>query len=121
MTNTVTILAQKQNHLHSHRLYMESITINREDEQFIWVLKADLACIVYYQSRADMAAEVDNLRVISKEALGNSWGILSAILGHKYHQHHPERNLQLKTEFDHVCVFPYMYVPLMFDLGLVSK
>ena len=115
MTNTVTILAQKRNHLHSHRLYMESITINHEDEQFIWVLKADLACIMYYQSRADMAAEADDLRVISKEALGNSWGILSAILGHKYHQNHPERNLQPKTEFDHV------YVPLMFDLGLVSK
>ena len=71
---------------------MESITINREDELFIWVLKADLACIVYYQSQADMAAEADDLRVISKEALGNSWDILSAILGHKYHQNHPERN-----------------------------
>ena len=70
---------------------MESITINREDELFIWVLKADLACIVYYQSQADMAAEADDLRV-SKEALGNSWDILSAILGHKYHQNHPERN-----------------------------
>ena len=77
---------------------MESITINREDELFIWVLKADLACIVYYQSQADTAAEADDLRVISKEGLGHSWGILSAILGHKYHQNHPERNLQPKTE-----------------------
>ena len=42
---------------------MESITINREDELFIWVLKADLACIVYYQSQADMAAEADELAV----------------------------------------------------------
>ena len=69
---------------------MESIAINREDELFIWVLKADLACIVYYQSRADTAA-ADDLGVISKEALGNSWGILSAILGHKYYQNHPEK------------------------------
>ena len=78
--------------------------------------KKDLACIVYYQSQADTAAAADDLTVISKEALGNSWGILSAILGHKYHQNHPERNLQPKTEFDHVCVFPHAYVPLMFDL-----
>ena len=54
---------------------MESITINREDELFIWVLKADLACIVYYQCQSDTAAEAGDLRVISKEALGNSWGI----------------------------------------------
>ena len=121
MTDTVTILAPKRNRLHSHRLYMESITINREDELFIWVLKADLACIVYYQSQADTAAEADDLRVISKEALGNSWGILSAILGHKYHQNHPERNLQPNGEFDHVCVFPYAYAPLTFDLDLVSQ
>ena len=100
---------------------MESITINREDELFIWVLKADLACIVYYQSRADTAAEADDLGVISKEALGNSWGILSAILGHKYHQNHPERNLQPQIEYDHVCVFPYAYAPLTFDLDLVSE
>ena len=98
MTDTVTILAQKRYRLHSRRLCMESIAINREDELFIWVLKADLACIVYYQGQADMAAEADDLGVISKEALGNSWGILSAILGHKYHQNHPERNLQPKTE-----------------------
>ena len=32
MTDTVTILAQKRNRLHSLRLYMESITIPREDE-----------------------------------------------------------------------------------------
>ena len=55
---------------------MESITINREDELFIWVLKAYLACIVYYQSQADTAAEADDLMVISKEAVGNCWGIL---------------------------------------------
>ena len=65
---------------------MESITINREDELFIWVQKANLACIVYYRIQADTAAEADDLRVISKEAVGNSWGILSSILGHKYHQ-----------------------------------
>ena len=100
---------------------MERITINHEDELFMWVLKADLACVVYYQSHADTAAEADDLGVISKEALGNSWGILSAILGHKYHQNHPERNLQPKIEFDHVCVFPYAYAPLMFDLDLVSE
>ena len=86
---------------------MESITINREDELFISVLKADSACIVYYRSQADTAAEADNRRVISKEAVGNSWGILSAILGHKYNQNHPDRNLQPKSEFDHICVFPF--------------
>ena len=43
---------------------MESITINREDELFIWVLKADLACLVYYRSQADTAAEADDLSVI---------------------------------------------------------
>ena len=76
MTDTVTILAQKRNHLHFHRQYMESITINREDELFIWVLKADFACIVYYQSQVDTAAEADGPQGnISKEALGNSWGI----------------------------------------------
>ena len=102
MTDTVTILAPKRNRLHSHRLYMERITINREDELLIWVLKADLACVVYYQSQADTAAEAEDIRVISKEALGNSWGILSAILSHKYHKNHPERNLQPKIEFNHV-------------------
>ena len=77
---------------------------------------------MYYRTQADTAAEADDIRVIiSKEALGNSWGILSAILGHKYHQNHPERNLQPKTEFDHVRVFPYAYAPLMFDLDLVSE
>ena len=121
MTDTVTILAQKRYRLHSHRLYMESIAINREDGLFIWVLKADLACIVYYQSQADTAAEANELRVIYKEALRNSWGILSAMLGYKYHQNHPERNLQPKSEFDHVCVFPYACAPLTFDLDLVSE
>ena len=44
---------------------MESITTNREDEPFIWVLKADLACIVFYRNQADTAAaEADDLRVI---------------------------------------------------------
>ena len=57
MRDTGTFLAQKRNRLHSHRLYMESITINREDELFIWVLKADLGCVVYYQSQAYTAAE----------------------------------------------------------------
>ena len=121
MRDTVTILVPKLNRLHSHRLDMERITINREDELFIWELKADLACVMYYQSQADKAAEADDLRVISKEALGNSWGILSAILSHKYHKNHPERNLQPKIEYDHVCVFPYTYAPLMFDLDLVSE
>ena len=75
MTNTVTILAQKRNRFHSHRLYMESITINREDELFIWVLKADLACIVYYQSQADTAAEADGPQ-------GNIQGGTRKFLGH---------------------------------------
>ena len=96
---------------------MESITINREDELFIWVLKADLAYIVYYQSQA----EADDLRVISKESVGNSRGILSPILDHKYHQNHPDRNLQPKSEFDHICVFPCANPPLMFDLDLLSE
>ena len=85
------------------------------------MLKANLTCIVYYQSPADTAAEADDLRVISKEAFGNSRRILSAILGHKYHPNHPEINLQPKTEFDHVCVILYVYAPLMFDLDLVSE
>ena len=121
MTDAVTILAQQRNHLHSHRLYMDSITINREDELFIWVLKADSACIVYYRSQADTAAEADDLRVISKEAVANSWGFLSPILGYKCHQNHPDRNLQPKREFGHICVFPYVYAPLTFDLDLVSQ
>ena len=107
MMDAVTILAQR-NRLHSQRLYMESITINREDG----LLKADLAvCIVYYRSQADTAAETDDLSVISKEADGIFWGILS----HKYHQNHQFRNLQLKSEFDHICVFPYAYAPLTFN------
>ena len=48
---------------------MESIAINREDELFTWVLKADLACIVYYRNQADTAAEADDLRVISRGQL----------------------------------------------------
>ena len=114
MTDTVTILAPKRNRLHSHR-QKKRITINREDELFMWVLKADLACIMFYQSQADTAAEADDLRAISKEAIENSWGIL------KYYQNHPERNLQPKSEFDHVCVFLYAYAPLTFDLDLVSE
>jgi len=109
MTDAVTVLAQR-NRLHSQSLHMESITINREDELFIWVLKADLACIVYYRSQADTAAEADDRSVISKEAVGNSWGILSPLLGHRYHQNHPDRNLQPKSEIDHICVFPYTCV-----------
>ena len=107
MTDAVTILEQQRTRLHSQRLYMESITINIEDELFIWV---------YYRSQADTAAEADDLRVVSKEAVGNSWGIFSPILGHKYHQNHPDRNLQLKSDFDHICVFPYVFVLLTFDL-----
>ena len=55
MTDAVTILAQR-NRLHSQRLYMESITTNREGELFICVLKADLAGIVLYQNQADTDA-----------------------------------------------------------------
>ena len=62
MTDALTIPAQQRNRLHSHKLYRESITINRQDELFIWVLKADLACIVYYRSQADTAAEADDIR-----------------------------------------------------------
>ena len=76
---------------------------------------------MYCQSQADTVAEEDDLGVISKEAFGNSWVILSAILGHRNHQNHPEGNLQPKTEFDNVCVFPYAYAPLRFDLDLVSE
>ena len=54
---------------------MEGITINREDELFIWVLKADLACIVYYQSQADTAAEADGPQ-------GNIQGGTRKFLGH---------------------------------------
>ena len=32
------------------------------------------------------------LLVISKETVGNSWDISSAILGHKYHQNHSNRS-----------------------------
>ena len=59
-----------------------------------------------------MVAEADDLRVISKQAVENSWVILSAILG----QNQPVRNLQPKSEFDHICVFPYACAPLTFDL-----
>jgi len=69
---------------------MESITINCHDELFIWVLKADLAGTVFYRSQADTAAEADDLRVISKEAVGDYWDILSAILGHRYYRNHPK-------------------------------
>ena len=48
------------------------------------------SCIVYYRSQADTAAEADDLRVISKEAVGDYWEILSAILGHRYYQNHPK-------------------------------
>ena len=51
------------------------LTINREDELFIWVLKADLACIVYYQSQADTAAEADGPQ-------GNIQGATRKFLGH---------------------------------------
>ena len=54
---------------------MERITINREDELFIWVLKADLACIVCYQSQADTAAEADGPQ-------GNTQGGTRKFLGH---------------------------------------
>ena len=46
-----------------------------------WKQILHASCII--KSQADMSAEADDLRVISKEALVNSWGILSAILGHK--------------------------------------
>ena len=36
ITDAITILAQR-NRRHSQRQHMESITINREDELFIWV------------------------------------------------------------------------------------
>ena len=75
---------------------------------------------MYCRSQADTAAEADDLMVISKEIVGNSWGILSPILGHEYHQDHPDRNLQPKSEFDHICFFSCVYAPLMFDLNLVS-
>ena len=79
MADAIIILAQQRNHFHTYRLYMESITINREDDLFIWILKPDLACIGYYRSQADTATKADDLRVIFKKAVGNSWGILSAI------------------------------------------
>ena len=98
-------------------------SINRQDELFIWVLKSDLACIVYYRSQADTAAEADDLGVISKVAVGNSSDIkmLSAILCHNYLQNHPNKNWQTKYEFDHICIFPFEYAPLKFDLDLVSE
>ena len=92
---------------------MESVTINRKDELFIWV---------YYRSQADTAAEADDLKVISKEAVRNSWGILSPILGHKYHQNHPDTNLQLKSESDHIFIFPCAIALLtLIILDLVSE
>ena len=36
------------------------------------------------------------LLVISEETVGNSWDILYSILGHKYHQNHPNRAIRSK-------------------------
>ena len=85
-----------------------------------WTIYLGAECIIYYQSQANTAAEADDLMVIFK-AVGNSWSILSAILGHKYHQNHPDKNVQPKSEFDHICAFPLVYVLLTFDLDLVSN
>ena len=76
MTDTVTILAQKRYCLHSHRLYMESIAINREDELFIWVLKADLACIVSVLSKSGRHG------CWSRRPQGNIQGSTRKFLGH---------------------------------------
>ena len=107
MTDTVTILAQKRNRPHSHRLYMERITINREDELFIWVLKANLACIVYYQSQADTAAEADgpqgNIQGATRKFLGHFKNIIRII-----QRKICNRKLSLIT---YIYVFPYAYAP----------
>ena len=39
----------------------------------------------------DLCGEDLRIRVIAKEAVENSWGILNAILCHKYHQSHLNR------------------------------
>ena len=120
-TEAVTILAQQWNRLHSQSLYMENITINHEDLSGCWKQIQHASCIIEVRP-IRLLKQTDDLRVIiSKEAVGNSWGILSPILGHRYHQNHPDRNLQPKSKFYHINVFPYAYVPLMFDLDLVSE
>ena len=104
MTSAATVLAQQHNRLHSHRLYMEVL------QYIIRMNYLSGCCIVYSRSQADTAAEAEGLGVISKEAVGNSWGILSAILGHKCHQYDPDRNLQPKSESDHINFVLSVYV-----------
>ena len=51
-----------------------------------------------------------DMKVISKEAVGNSWDILNAILGHRYDQNHSSshtKRIKPKCEFYHMCVFQY--------------
>ena len=58
------------------------------------------------------------LLVISKETVVNSWDILYSILGHKYHQNHPNSHTQqinpkfaTESEFYHICVLQCAYAP----------
>ena len=73
-----------------------------------------------YERRKDKRKEE---RVMSKEAVGNSRGILKAIFGSQIsessRQSHIKRikpKFATKCELYHICVFQYAYAPQMFDL-----
>ena len=82
MTDAATILAQQRNRFLSYTIHGKYY-----NKSWGWTIY--------------LGAEADDLRVISKEALGNSWGILSAMLGHKYHQNHPETEMWV---WSHLCL-----------------
>ena len=82
MTDAATILAQQRNRVLSNTIHGKYC-----NKSWGWTIY--------------LGAEADDLRVISKEALGNSWGILSAMLGHKYHQNHPETEMWV---WWHLCL-----------------
>ena len=47
------------------------------------------------------------LLVISKETVGNSWDVLNAILGHRYHQNHSESYLANESNICNKSEFGY--------------
>ena len=121
MTDAVTILAQ-QNRFHSQTKTIHGKYYNKSWGWTIYLGAESRFRMRRVLSKSGLHGCWNNIQVISKEALGNSWGILSAILGHKYHQNHPDTNLQLKSESDHIFIFPCAIALLtLIILDLVSE
>ena len=96
-------------------------------EYCVWVLCHVRLRASWVQNKI-MYVTIITVMLISKDAVANTWDILNAILGHRYHQNHQtvisseeSQILKQHLSFCRIFVLLYVYAPLTFNSDLVFE